>query len=100
MGPSFTAANLSTKIVIYDHNLDRPNYPLTILKDVNASKFIDGSAFHMYAGNASVMGDIHKDYPSKKFILYRAMDSLNWTVLRGYDVAYQECNYWDNALLE
>ena len=33
LGPAFTANNIETKIVIYDHNCDRPDYPLTVLAD-------------------------------------------------------------------
>ncbi len=32
LGPAFEAAGLDTKIIIYDHNADRPDYPLTILQ--------------------------------------------------------------------
>jgi glucosylceramidase len=59
------AAGIKTKIVVYDHNLDRPDYPTTIYNDAAASKFVDGAAFHMYAGNASTMGAIRNSFPTK-----------------------------------
>ena len=46
LGPAFKASQLNTKIVIYDHNCNKPEYPIAILNDVAASRFIDGSAFH------------------------------------------------------
>ena len=36
LGPAFRTANIDTKIIIYDHNCDEPNYPLTVLKDTEA----------------------------------------------------------------
>src|SRR5262249_23163248 len=33
LGPAFKEAGIKAKIVLYDHNLDHPAYPLSILKD-------------------------------------------------------------------
>jgi len=65
LGPAFKAADITTKIVIYDHNLDRPDYPETILNDPGAAKYIDGTAFHLYAGDVNTMATIHNKFPSK-----------------------------------
>ena len=65
LGPAFQTASLSTKIIAYDHNCDKPEYPLTILADTEASKFVDGSAFHLYAGNILVLNNVHNAYPNK-----------------------------------
>lgn len=65
MGPAFRAAGLGTKIVVYDHNLDRPDYPAVIYKDAAAAKYVDGAAFHLYAGEVGVMGRLHNDFPQK-----------------------------------
>lgn len=65
LGPAFAKANLTTKIIIYDHNCDKPEYPMTILNDVGANAFIDGSAFHLYAGDISVLTAVHNTFPSK-----------------------------------
>lgn len=65
LGPAFKAADLKTKIIIYDHNADRPDYPLTILDDADARQYIDGSAFHLYGGDISALSQVHDAYPSK-----------------------------------
>ena len=65
LGPAFVTANLSTKIIIYDHNCDRPDYPMSILNDPIANAFIDGSAFHLYAGDISVLTTVHNAFPNK-----------------------------------
>ncbi|HSO85784.1 MAG TPA: hypothetical protein VLQ91_04480, partial [Draconibacterium sp.] len=50
LGPAFKASGVKTKIIIYDHNADKPEYPITVLNDPEARKYIDGSAFHLYGG--------------------------------------------------
>ncbi|UQB69441.1 glycoside hydrolase family 30 protein [Epilithonimonas zeae] len=65
LGPAFQAANIKTKIVLYDHNCDKPDYPLEILADADAAKYVDGSAFHLYAGNISVLSNVHLAQPTK-----------------------------------
>jgi len=65
LGPAFQAANITTKIVLYDHNCDKPEYPMEILADADAAKYVDGSAFHLYAGNIAVLSNVHLAYPTK-----------------------------------
>jgi glucosylceramidase len=65
LGPAFANANLTTKIIIYDHNCNKPEYPLAILNDVGANPFVDGSAFHLYEGDISAMSTVHNAYPNK-----------------------------------
>jgi glucosylceramidase len=65
LGPAFKAANLKTKIVIYDHNCDKPEYPISILNDPEAKKYISGSAFHLYAGNIEALSVVHNAHPDK-----------------------------------
>lgn len=65
LGPAFQANNINTKIIIWDHNCDLPEYPLQILADADASQYIDGSAFHLYAGNISALSTVKSAYPNK-----------------------------------
>lgn len=65
LGPAFRRAKLDTKIVIYDHNADRPDYPIAILDDPEAKPFIDGSAFHLYGGSISALSKVHEAHPEK-----------------------------------
>jgi glucosylceramidase len=65
LGLAFAKANLTTKIIIYDHNCDRPDYPLAILNDAAANPFVDGAAFHLYAGDINVLSTIHTAFPNK-----------------------------------
>ncbi|WP_224997143.1 glycoside hydrolase family 30 beta sandwich domain-containing protein [Cesiribacter sp. SM1] len=65
LGPAFRAANIDTKIVIYDHNADRPDYPITVLNDPEAKQYIDGSAFHLYGGSIDALSQVHNAHPDK-----------------------------------
>jgi glucosylceramidase len=65
LGPAFEQAGLDTKIIIYDHNCDRPDYPISILDDARARKYVDGTAFHLYAGKIDALSAVHKAHPDK-----------------------------------
>jgi glucosylceramidase len=65
LGPAFGAAGISAKIILYDHNCDHPEYVTSILSDPDAAKYIDGSGFHLYAGDISVLSQVHNAFPDK-----------------------------------
>jgi len=65
LGPAFRKAGIKTGIVLYDHNLDHPLYPLSILQDPAAARYIDGSGFHLYGGTVDAMTDVHNAFPTK-----------------------------------
>ncbi len=65
LGPAFKAAKLDTKIICYDHNADKPEYPLTVLDDAVARPYVDGSAFHLYLGEIGALSQVHAKYPGK-----------------------------------
>src|SRR3984893_8826633 len=79
LGPAFEKAGIRAKILLYDHNPDVPSYPLSILGDPAASKFVDGTAFHLYGGETSVLTQVHDAYPNKN--LYMTEQSV--TARRG-----------------
>ncbi|MEP7108040.1 MAG: glycoside hydrolase family 30 beta sandwich domain-containing protein [Ferruginibacter sp.] len=66
LGPAFQAAGINTKIIIYDHNCDHVDYPLSILNDAQAKPFVDGAAFHLYAGDINALSAVHNTHPDKK----------------------------------
>lgn len=65
LGPIFQTAGITTKIIVYDHNADKPEYPIAILNDTEAKKYVDGSAFHLYAGSISALTQVHNAHPDK-----------------------------------
>jgi glucosylceramidase len=65
LGPALQAAGLSTKIIVWDHNCDRPEYPIEVLNDAAAKAFVDGSAFHLYSGDISALTQVHNAHPDR-----------------------------------
>ncbi len=65
LGPAFKKANIDTKIIIYDHNPNRIDYPIQVLNDKEARIYIDGSAFHMYEGKIEAFTEVHQTHPDK-----------------------------------
>ena len=78
LGPAFQTAGITTKIIIWDHNCDNPNYPLTVLSDPAARQYINGSAFHLYNGDISALSAVHGAYPDKQLYF-----TEQWTGANG-----------------
>ncbi len=78
LGPEFQIAGISTKIILFDHNCDHPNYPISILNDAAAKPFVDGSAFHLYAGDISALSNVRTAYPEKNIYF-----TEQWTSASG-----------------
>lgn len=78
LGPAFQEAGIETKILVFDHNCDHPEYPITVLNDKDAYPFIDGSAFHMYAGDITAMSQVKEAHPEKNIYF-----TEQWTSSKG-----------------
>ena len=78
LGPAFEKAGIKTKIVVYDHNCDHPDYPITVLNDAEAKKYIDGSAFHLYLGEINALSKVHAAHPDKNIYF-----TEQWTSPKG-----------------
>jgi len=63
--PAFTKAGLKTKVVLFDHNCDRADYPLVLLSDPVIAQFADGTGFHHYGGDMGAMSVVHLARPDK-----------------------------------
>jgi glucosylceramidase len=64
-GPALKKAKLKTKVILYDHNVDEPGYPMVTLKDPVAAKYVAGSGFHLYKGAIDAMSTVHDAFPKK-----------------------------------
>lgn len=65
LGPLFEEKGLKTKIILYDHNADRPDYPISIMDDPDAKRYVHGSAFHLYGGSIDALSEVHQAHPDK-----------------------------------
>jgi glucosylceramidase len=105
IGPQFKAAHLSTEVILFDHNADHPNYPISILNDPKAKSFASGSAFHLYLGNESALSQVHNAHPDKKL-----MFTEQWTGAKGEfggdlmwhleHIVIGTINNWSTAVIE
>ena len=60
--PAFIENKIKTKILCYDHNWDRPDYPLHVIDEVD----VDGVAWHWYGGKPVAQKQVHMAYPDKE----------------------------------
>lgn len=106
LGPVFKTHEVKAKILLYDHNWDRPDYPITILSDPETYPFVTGSAFHAYGGNVSAMSEVHDKFPDKGLYFTEISggrwatnfsDNLKWNMS---NIFIGTANNWSkNALL-
>ena len=78
VGPVFQQQNIKTKIVLFDHNCDHPEYPISVLNDAQAASYVDGSAFHLYVGGVSALSTVKAAHPSKNIYF-----TEQWTGSQG-----------------
>jgi glucosylceramidase len=72
IGPAFAREKINTKLIVFDHNWAPQsiaekgfNYPLEILDDSLARRYVAGSGFHNYGGDASLQSFVHDKHPDK-----------------------------------
>jgi len=78
LGPAFRRNGISTKIIVWDHNCDMPEFPVAVLSDKQANAFIDGSAFHLYGGQINAMSAVKDAFPDKNIYF-----TEQWTGSKG-----------------
>jgi glucosylceramidase len=66
--PALRKNGLSTKVLVYDHNWNHPEYPRNVLNDIGSSNLVNfpelvGIAWHGYSGTADAMTPLHTDFP-------------------------------------
>jgi glucosylceramidase len=106
LGPAFKKAGIKTGIVLYDHNLDHPLYPLSILRDPAANKYIDGTGFHLYGGSVDAMTQVHDEFPKKNLYFteqsvtdHRGGDAMNLSKPVAHVMIGVSRNWSKNILL-
>ncbi len=63
LGPLLAARHPGTKILIWDHNWDEPEFPLAVLQDADARQYVDGVAWHCYGGEVRAQSLVQQAYP-------------------------------------
>ncbi|MGA3079742.1 MAG: hypothetical protein ABSG56_39460, partial [Bryobacteraceae bacterium] len=64
--PALAANNISTKVLVYDHNWDTPTYPESVLGGLTAQQLthVAGTAWHGYAGAPGAQQLVQNQFPS------------------------------------
>jgi glucosylceramidase len=105
LGPAFRSAGINTKIIVYDHNCDHPDYPIWILNDPGAAKYVDGSAFHLYAGKISALSQVHNAHPDKALYFTEQWMDARSSFKRSFDLHIRDLvigatRNWSRNVLE
>jgi glucosylceramidase len=72
-GPLMRSKGLKTKIILFDHNCNHPDYPISILADPQATQYAVGSGFHLYEGVISALSTVHDAFPAKNLYFTEQM---------------------------
>ncbi|MCA9259917.1 MAG: ASPIC/UnbV domain-containing protein, partial [Planctomycetales bacterium] len=94
LGPLWDERHIDVKLLAYDHNWDNPDYPLEILGDPVAGPYLDGSAFHAYAGAPSAQTTVHNAFPDKS-VYFTEITGGGWATNFGDNLAW----YADNIFI-
>jgi glucosylceramidase len=105
LGPAFTAFGINTKVVIFDHNCDHPEYPISILDNARAKRYINGTAFHLYLGDITALSKVHDAHPDRNIYFTEQWTSgkgdfggdLKWHIK---NVIVGATRNWSRAVLE
>ncbi|HNR35285.1 MAG TPA: glycoside hydrolase family 30 beta sandwich domain-containing protein [Candidatus Hydrogenedentes bacterium] len=65
LGPLFASEGIKALVWCFDHNFNNVAFPQAILRDPDAAKFVDGTAFHLYEGKPEAMGALAREFPDK-----------------------------------
>lgn len=57
--------NKQVSVMLFDHNWNSPEYPISILDDSAMAKHTAGAAFHCYEGAVGAMSKVHDAHPEK-----------------------------------
>ena len=102
--PALAQNQLSTKVLIYDHNWDQPPYPQTVLADATlaASPQIGGIAWHWYAGTPGAMSLLHNQYPAQNSYVTEASGGtwISDEVKQDFEMIVQSMRNWSRSYVK
>ena len=64
--PALATNNISTQVLVYDHNWDTPSYPELVLGGLTAQQLtqVAGTAWHGYGGAPGAQQPVQNEFPS------------------------------------
>jgi len=102
--PALAQNQLSTKVLIYDHNWDTPSYPQTVLADPTLmnSPQIGGIAWHWYGGTPGAMSLLHNQYPARNNYVTEASGGtwISDEVKQDFEMIVQSMRNWSRSYVK
>ena len=65
LGPLLATRPRKVEIYDWDHNWDKPEQPLDVLRDPVAARYVDAVAWHCYGGDVSAQSQVRDAFPGK-----------------------------------
>lgn len=65
LGPMLAARADAPQLLDWDHNWDKPQEPLAVLRDPAAGRHVAGVAWHCYQGEPDAQTPVHDAFPGK-----------------------------------
>jgi len=87
LGPQMKQEGVNFKIILFDHNCDSPQYPISIMDDPEAKRYVDGSGFHLYKGEISALCTVHSAHPDKN-IYFTEQSGGGWAPGFGENIEW------------
>ncbi|MEL7145617.1 MAG: glycoside hydrolase family 30 beta sandwich domain-containing protein [Bacteroidota bacterium] len=106
LGPLMAQGNVdNTKVLIYDHNWDVTSYARDILNESGTRPYVDGTAFHGYAGSVGAQNTVY-NYNTSKGIWFTEQSGGDWSPNFGNNLDWYSKNLvvgairnWSKSLL-
>jgi glucosylceramidase len=104
-GPIFATYNITTKILVLDHNWDLLDYVLTVLGDPITKSYIGGVAWHCYGGKPNLQSVVHNYHPDVDAFFTECgvpYSNPDWAgrLVNTLDRLYvQSVNHWSRGVL-
>jgi O-glycosyl hydrolase len=101
LGPQMASSGYGNiKIIAFDHNCDNPGYAIDVL---NNSSYVEGAAFHKYAGDIAAMSTVHDATNKNVYFTEQFTAPGNFSGDFGWhmqNVVIGSTNNWSKAVLE
>jgi glucosylceramidase len=88
LGPMLAARGGQPLLFDWDHNWDKPEEPLGVLRDPAAGRYVDAVAWHCYGGEATAQAAVHDAFPDKDAYMTECSGG-DWEPLRSGGLTLQ-----------
>lgn len=88
LGPMIEVRGGTPLLFDWDHNWDKPDEPLAVLRDPAAGRHIDAVAWHCYGGDPSAQAPVHAAFPDRDVYMTECSGG-DWEPLRSGGLTLQ-----------